>query len=290
MVKATIEKLLKDGISMIEKREYNNPFLDVQLILSFLLKKDKIYLHINKDQEVDQEITNKFYEMVNKRNSGYPLQYMTNEQEFMGLNFFVQEGVLIPRPDTETLVEKIISIVNENEYFKHNNINILDLGTGSGAIGLSLAHYIKNSFVTCVDISDIAIETAKKNMKNFNIKNVEIIKGDIFGELNLKDQKYHIVVSNPPYIEKEIIKNLQTEVSTYEPKLALDGGEDGLDFYRQIVLLYEQLHADKSVLSVEIGHDQSQKVEEIFKSINLFARIETDKDLGDNHRVVTGFL
>lgn len=290
MVKNTIEKLLKDGINLLGKREYNNPFLDVQLILSFLLKKDRIYLHINKDQEVNEETRDKFYELVKKRNSGYPLQYMTNEQEFMGLNFFVQEGVLIPRPDTEALVEKVIHIVNENEYFKHNNINILDLGTGSGAIGLSLAHYIKNSFVTCVDISDTAIETAKKNAVSLNLKNAEIIKGDIFGELNLKDQKFHIVVSNPPYIEKEVIKNLQTEVSTYEPKLALDGGEDGLNYYRQIVLLYKQFHADKSILSVEIGHDQSEKVEEIFKSINLFARIETDKDLSGNHRVVTGFL
>ncbi|MDF2676571.1 MAG: hemK, partial [Bacillota bacterium] len=163
MVKNTIEKLLKDGIEAVEKREFNNPFLDVQLILCFLMKKDRIYLHIHKHDEVSEEISNKFYEMVRKRNSGYPLQYMTNEQEFMGLNFYVQEGVLVPRPDTETIVEKIIKFVNENEYFKNNKIKILDLGTGSGAIALSLAYYLKNSYVTAVDISDIAIETAKKN-------------------------------------------------------------------------------------------------------------------------------
>ncbi len=290
MVKTTIEKLLKYGIETVEKREFNNPFLDVQLILCFLLKKDRIYLHIHKDDEVSEEISNKFYEMVRKRNSGYPLQYMTNEQEFMGLNFYVQEGVLVPRPDTETLVEKIIKFVNENEYFKNNKIKILDLGTGSGAIALSLAYYLKNSYVTAVDISDIAIETAKKNVEQFKLNNVEIIKGDIFGNLNLNDERFHILVSNPPYIEKEVIKNLQKEVSTYEPKLALDGGEDGLDYYRQIAKIYNNIHADKSILSVEIGHDQKNSVTEIFNNINLFNKIEVDKDLSENDRVVTGFL
>ncbi|MDF2616771.1 MAG: prmC, partial [Sedimentibacter sp.] len=111
----TIEKLLKDGTEIIKQRDYNNPLLDVQLILCHLLHKDRVYIHLNRKQEVDDEISKTFYEMVHKRNEGYPLQYMTNVQEFMGLEFFVQEGILVPRPDTEIMVEKIINFVNNSD-------------------------------------------------------------------------------------------------------------------------------------------------------------------------------
>jgi len=282
----TIEKLLKDGIEIIKQRDYNNPLLDAHLILSHLLKKDKIYLHLNRKDEVDEQTASKFYEMAKKRNEGYPLQYMTNSQEFMGLEFYVQEGILVPRPDTETLVEKIIKIVNNSD-MKDKSIKILDIGTGSGAIAISLAYYLKNSQVIAIDISDIALETANINIKNHNLKNIQIIQADIFDE-DFPDEKYDIIVSNPPYIKTSIIKDLPVEVSTYEPKLALDGGKDGLDFYRQIVKVFKKIHKEKSLLSVEIGYDQKQAVEEIYINSKLFNVIESDKDLGGNDRVVTG--
>jgi len=289
MVKHTIEKLLKDGLNIIQERDYNNPFLDVQLILSHLLKKDKIYLHMHKDEEVNSDVSEKYYEMVERRNLGYPLQYMLNSQEFMGLDFFVQEGVLVPRPDTEILVEKIIDIVDKSN-MKNEKIKILDIGTGSGAIALSLAYYLKNSFVTAIDISDIAIETASLNVKRLKLNNVSIIKADVFGELNFKDENYDIVVSNPPYIEKSTIEELQIEVSQYEPKIALDGGIDGLDFYRQIVSVFKEIHCKNSILAVEIGYNQKNTVTEIFENAKLFNKIETYKDFSGKDRVVTGFL
>ena len=289
MVKNTIEKLLKNGLNIIEERDYNNPFLDVQLILSHLLKKDKIYLHMHKDEEVDIDVSKKYYDMVERRNLGYPLQYMINSQEFMGLDFFVQEGVLVPRPDTEILVEKIINIVNQTD-MKNQQIKILDIGTGSGAIALSLAYYLKNSSVTAIDISDIAIETATLNIERLNLSNVSIFKGDVFSELNIKNEKFDIVVSNPPYIEKSIIKELQIEVSKYEPKIALDGGKDGLDFYRQIINVFKDIHGEKSILAVEIGYNQKKAVTEMFENAKIFSKIESYKDLSGNDRVVTGFL
>jgi len=289
MVKNTIEKLLKDGLNIIQERDYNNPFLDVQLILSHLLKKDKIYLHMHKDEEVNSDVSEKYYEMVERRNLGYPLQYMLNSQEFMGLDFFVQEGVLIPRPDTEILVEKLINIVNQTP-LKDKKIKILDIGTGSGAIALSLAYYLKNSFVTAVDISDIAIETATLNVKRLKLNNVSIFKADVFGDMNISDEKYDVVVSNPPYIEKSTIEELQIEVSQYEPKIALDGGIDGLDFYRQIVSVFKEIHCKNSILAVEIGYNQKNTVTEIFENTKLFNKIETYKDLSGRDRVVTGFL
>ncbi|WP_313344418.1 peptide chain release factor N(5)-glutamine methyltransferase [Sedimentibacter sp.] len=281
----TIEKLLKDGIDIIKKRDYNNPHLDVQLILSHLLLKDKMYLHIHRKNEVDNDIAAKFYEMARKRNEGYPLQYMTNSQEFMGLNFYVQEGVLVPRPDTEILVGKIIKIAGKYE----RKINILDIGTGSGAIAVSLGYYLKNSVVTAMDISDIALKTTEANIVKHSLTNVWPIKTDIFN-YNFNNEKYDIVVSNPPYIEKDVIKELPIEVSTYEPKLALDGGDDGLNYYRQMVKVFKDICKEDSVLAVEIGYNQREAVTEIFNNAKIFNRIECDKDYGGNDRVITGYV
>jgi len=289
MVRYTIEKLLKDGLNIIERRDYNNPFLDVQLILSHLLRRDKIYLHMHKDEEVESDVSKNYYEMVERRNIGYPLQYMINSQEFMGLDFFVQEGVLIPRPDTEILVEKIINIVNQNNMM-NERIKILDIGTGSGAIALSLGYYLKNSLVTAIDISEVAIETSMINIKKNNLSNVSIIKADVFGKMNNIDEKYDIVVSNPPYIERRAIEQLQIEVSKYEPKVALDGGIDGLDFYRQLIIVFKKIHSEKSILAVEIGYNQKKLVAEIFENAKLFSKIESHKDLSGNDRVIIGFL
>ena len=284
----TIEKLLKDGTKVIRQREYNNPFLDAQLILSHLLKKDRIYLHAHAKDEVDSAISEKFYEMATKRNEGYPLQYMTNSQEFMGLDFYICEGILVPRPDTEILVEKIISIVNSGS-LKGKDVNILDIGAGSGAVGVSLGFYLKGSNVTLMDISDAAVEVSNINIKKHSLPNVRAVKGDIFN-YNFENQKYSIVVSNPPYIGSDVICSLPREVSVYEPKLALDGGKDGLDYYRQIIKVFGKIHERNAVLSVEIGYNQKDAVIEMLNASDLFNLIEYDKDLGGNDRVVTGFL
>lgn len=283
----TIEKLLKGGIEIIKQREFNSPLLDAELILCNLLQKDRIYLHLNRKEEVNEDVAEKFYQLAAKRNEGYPLQYMINSQEFMGIEFYVQEGVLVPRPDTETLVEKVISIV-KNRY-TNREIKIIDIGTGSGAIGISLAYYLKNSKVTAIDVSDIAIETANKNIEKLNLSNIKTVKGDVFEEI-FGNEKYHIVVSNPPYIERDAISKLQREVSVFEPKLALDGGIDGLDYYRRIVEVFKKIHEKDAVLAVEIGYEQKEAVEEILRGAELFKTIETDNDLSGNDRVVTGFL
>ena len=279
----TIEKLLKDGIDIIKQREFNSPKLEVELILCYLLQKDRIYLHLNRKKEVSQEIKDKFYKLAEKRNNGYPLQYITNSQEFMGLDFYVQEGVLIPRPDTETLVETVINIVKERY---NKEIKILDLGTGSGAIAISLAYYLRNSFVTAIDISDIAVETTKINIKKHNLNNIKVIKGNIFEDI--LGEKFDVLVSNPPYIESDEIKNLQTEVSVYEPRLALDGGVDGLDYYKPIVELFKKICEENGVLAVEIGRQQKKSVEEIFLNSKVFKEVKAYRDLAGNDRVIIG--
>jgi len=281
----TVEELLKAGTDIIKPREFNSPGLDLELILCYLLQKDRIYLHLNRKTEISEYIKDKFYELAKKRNEGYPLQYITNSQEFMGLDFFVQEGVLIPRPDTEILVEAVI----ETAKARYNDrIKILDLGTGSGAIAVSLAYYLENSFVTAIDISKKAVETTNINIKKHKLNNIKVIEGDIFDDI--ADEKFHIVVSNPPYIERDAISSLQTEVSVYEPKSALDGGTDGLAYYRRIVELFKNIHEKNGVLAVEIGWSQRIPVEEIFMNAKLFKEIKSCKDLSGRDRVVCGFL
>lgn len=287
----SIQNLINDGIKLLEQRDYNNPSLDIQLILMHLLNKDRIYLYAHRDELVNEEIINRFYEMLERRNTGYPLQYMLNVQEFMGLEFYVEEGVLVPRADTETLVEKIINISKTDRFKDKKIINILDIGTGSGAIAVSLAHYIKNAQVTAVDISDIAIKVANINKEKFSLENLHIVKADLFDDLNgLRQQAYDIIVSNPPYIESKEIEKLQIEVAKYEPRLALDGGNTGLLYYEKIKEIAKDLICENGILSVEIGHNQADLVKAMFKEINSVKNIEQDKDLYGNDRVITAYF
>jgi len=286
----SIEQLINDGIKLLKQRDFNNPSLDIQLILMYLLNKDKIYLYTHNDELVNEEIIKKYYEMLEKRNTGYPLQYMLNCQEFMGLELYVEEGVLVPRADTETLVEKIINIAKSDRFKDRKNISILDIGTGSGAISVSLAYYIKNSQVTAVDISDTAIKVANVNKEKFALENLRVVKADLFDNLNFFSSHFDIIVSNPPYIESKEIDKLQIEVASYEPRLALDGGNSGLLYYEKIKEIVKDLICEDGILSVEIGHNQAESVSILFRKIKSVKNIELDKDLYGNNRVVTAYF
>lgn len=280
-----INELLKLGVSMLEHKEYSNPQLESRLILSKLLDVDKSYLYAYGDKEVSKEIENKFRELLTKRSKGYPFQYIFNEKEFMGLDFYVEEGVLVPRPDTEILVEYVLDYINVNH--SNENIKVLDLGSGSGAISLSIAKYAKNSYVYGVDIDDTPLKVCNINKERFNLTNVEFIKGNMFEPLKDYKESFHIIASNPPYIPSLEINNLQTEVKEFEPKLALDGGEDGLIFYRRISLEAKDFLVDNGLLIYEIGYDQGKAVKEILEKQG-FKDIMILKDLQGLDRVVLG--
>jgi len=286
----SIEQLINDGIKLLKERDFNNPSLDIQLILMYLLNKDKIYLYTHKDELVNEEIIKIYYEMLEKRDTGYPLQYMLNCQEFMGLELYIEEGVLVPRADTETLVEKIINITKSDRFKDRKNINILDIGTGSGAIAVSLAYYVKNAQVTAVDISDTAIKVANINKEKLTLENLRTIKADLFDNLDFLSSHFDIIVSNPPYIESKEIDKLQIEVAKYEPRLALDGGDSGLLYYEKIKEIANDLICENGILSVEIGHNQAQSVSTLFREIKSVKNIEVDKDLYGNNRVVTAYF
>lgn len=263
----------------------STPRLDVEILLQKALGDvDRLYIHLNLEKVLSEEEDNLFLKLINERLNNRPIAYIVGNREFMGLDFYVQEGVLIPRPDTEILVEEVIEIgKNKGE------IEILDIGTGSGAITVSLAKYLDNANLTSVDISDIALEVGKKNAISNDVDNkIEFIKSNLFTEID-KDKKFDVIVSNPPYIRKKDVENLESQVKDFEPYTALEGGEDGLDFYRKITEQAKLYLKENGVLAYEVGHDQSEDVSKLME-INGYTNIYTKKDLQGIDRVVIGTI
>lgn len=248
---------------------------------------DWIISHVTKMSQADfvlhpREITEdelkKIEEIVERRNQGEPLQYLLGETEFMGLKFKVTEDTLIPRADTETLVEEVIAKIGKRK------LSVLDIGTGSGCIGISIAKNCKNAKVTLLDYSDAILQVAKDNA-DLNGVNVNFIKCDILEEI--PEGKFDVIVSNPPYIETDTIFSLDNIVKSYEPVEALDGGFDGLLFYHRIVEeIAPETLKDGGYIAFEIGYNQGEAVIEILKEAD-FVSIKLKQDPCENDRVVT---
>jgi release factor glutamine methyltransferase len=283
-----INALLREGVRRMGSREYLNPTLDSVLLLSYLLNVDKIYIYTHGREEVSSEIVDKFFSFVEKRREGYPMNYILKEKEFMGLKFYIEEGVLIPRPDTEILVEYILNMIEEK--FGSSPLNIVDIGAGSGCISLSLAWYIKNAFVYSIDIDDKALKVTGENIKRLGLSSkVKLLKSDLFeGIKSLQlEGKIDIIVSNPPYIPPKVIETLQPEVKDYEPRGALDGGEDGLCYYRRIIPDSKVYLKNNGIVAFEIGFDQGEDVRNIFLREG-FSKVDILKDLQGLDRVIVG--
>lgn len=273
-----IKELINYGKNMLNKNNIDDSAIISRMLAEYILGLDRNKIIINEDKEVEENERERYYLGLIEIVQGMPIQYIINKQEFMGLNFYVDENVLIPQPDTETLVEEVINICKE----KTENIKILDICTGSGAIGISIAKYIENVKVILSDISMDALEVAKKNAKDNNVEDkIEIIESDMFE--NISD-KFDIIVSNPPYIESEVISTLDKEVQN-EPHIALDGGEDGLKFYRVLAEQSKKYLNDNGTICLEIGYNQREAVEEILKECN-YKNIYSKKDLSGNDRIV----
>lgn len=274
---------IKDAINY--GQSLNIDFMSVRKIICYVLNVEEKYIIINSEEVIEESKFNQFKEYIGRLKDGKPVQYITHKQEFMGNEFYVDENVLIPQSDTEVLVEqsmlKIQEIIN-----KRKTATVLDLCTGSGAIAISLKkHFKENIEMYASDISDKALEVARKNARSIldNItesiligKQINFIKSNMFDNINLK---FDIIVSNPPYIKSDIITTLAKEVQN-EPKLALDGGEDGLRFYRIIRENVNSYLNKKGYILMEIGYDQKIKV------TNIFENSECVKDYAGNDRVI----
>lgn len=260
----------------------STPRLDVEILLQKVLDVDRLYILLNLERNLSEDEEILFNKFINERLNNRPIAYIVENREFMGLDFYVKEGVLIPRPDTEILVEEVIEL-GKNK----GPINILDIGTGSGAITISLAKYLDNAKVTSVDISDIALEIAKRNAISNDVDNkINFIKSDLFTNID-KNMKFDIIVSNPPYIKREVIETLDKQVKDFEPYNALEGGIDGLDFYRTITSQAKDYLKKGGILAYEVGHDQSEDVSKLMEK-DGYTNIYTRKDLQQIDRVVIG--
>lgn len=274
VINLTIKENLEYAIKKLKENDIEECSLKAKLLLSYVLIKPKEFLIINQEKKLSEEEQEKFYRLLEQMIDNVPLQYLVNKQEFYGIEFFINENVLIPQPDTEILVEEVINISN-----RENKKEILDMCTGSGAIAIALSKNIKNANIIATDISDKALEIAKKNDKE---NKVNFIKSDMFE--NLKNKKFDVIVSNPPYIKTDIIKTLPKEVQK-EPMLALDGGKDGLNFYRIIINNADKHLNSNGYLCLEIGDDQKEEVVQLLKQ-KKYKEIYSKKDLSGNDRIV----
>jgi len=286
-----IKELMQIGESALEKAGCMDPRIDAELLMMFLMKINKQQLFIKSPTLLDEKTCEAYFKLIDVRAGGTPVHYITGEQEFMGIPFKVNENVLIPRQDTETLVEEIISDVKaltSQKKIPRGGYMILDLCCGSGAIGVSLSKLLKDVRVTASDVSSGAIGVAKENAQNAGVaKLMKFVESDLFGALRkgIGGVKFHIIASNPPYIRHAIIPTLQREIAEHEPLMALDGGEDGLDFYRRIITAAPDYLRPDGSLYLEIGHDQGSDVCDLIRETDRFDDITVVRDLAGHDRV-----
>lgn len=279
----TIKETMRKGMIKLKTGNVTEPNLKSRLLMQYILNKPRQYLIVYDDQILTLRQEVDYFKSIKRLIEGEPIQHITHQQEFMKLNFFVDENVLIPRPDTEILVEEVIKIAKKTKAKK-----ILDLCTGSGAIAVSLAKYLDDVEITAIDISSKSLQIAIKNAKSNQVEDkITFIESDLFS--NIPDDKYDIIVSNPPYIRKDVINTLTKEVQK-EPKIALDGGEDGLEFYRRIVCESDKYLKFRGYLCLEIGFDQKNDVINIINNERKYVGTYCKKDLYDNDRIVVTVL
>ena len=275
----TIKQAIIKGVTILKLEKISSPKLKARLLLQYVLKKPRQYLIVYDNQKLTELQEKEYLKYIELLKQGEPIEHITHQKEFMKLNFYVDENVLIPRQDTEVLVEEVIKIAK-----KINAKKILDLCTGSGAIAVSLAKYLENVQLTALDISGKALDIAISNAKNNHVQDkITFVESNLFEDL--AEEKYDIIVSNPPYIKRKEIENLDKEVRR-EPKIALDGGEDGLDFYKKIIDKgYEYLKYG-GYICLEIGYDQKEEVMKIIDDKKQYINTYCKKDLYDNDRVI----
>lgn len=279
-MKKSVFEVLKSATERLNAKKIDSPRLDAEILLAHVLNCRRLDLYVDSQRILPLEMIFRFNELINRRLNGIPVAYLTGTKDFFGLSFAVNENVLIPRPETEILAEFV------GEFLRTRGETFFaDLGTGSGAICVSILKFVKNSRAVAVDVSKNALEVAKFNAQKFHVDDrAEFFCGDLFEPLEGKI--FDAIVSNPPYIPTNDLKTLQTEVQS-EPKLALYGGDDGLNFYRRIISDAPKFLRAGGLLAVEIGINQAQAVKNLFFRAG-FVDVEILNDLAGIERVIYG--
>ena len=268
-------ELINFGASELRRKKIGTSRLDSELLLSKILNKNREEILINLEQKICQKYLLKYKQLIQRRSQREPIAYIMEEKEFWSKIFFVSSDTLIPRPETELIVEKLTKI------FEEKKISILDIGTGTGCILISLLSELKNSKGIGIDISKKALIIAEKNSEYHGMKNkIKFFHKSLDSKFY---QKFDLIVSNPPYIKKCEIKNLKEDVRKFEPRIALDGGNDGLDLIKKVIYKSKYILKIKGMLALEIGNEQFNKVSKILKK-NNFKIEHIIKDYKDNIR------
>jgi release factor glutamine methyltransferase len=273
-----IENILNEGTSILQKSKVSNPQLDSEMLLSSSIKRDKKYIILNSKELLSLEQSENFKALIKRRKKGEPIAYLINKKDFWKDEFFVNKDVLIPRPDTELIIEQVLKISS-----KEQQLQVLDIGTGSGCILLSLLKERPNFYGTGMDISKKSINVSKFNAKQLNLTNrVKFFHSSVD---NFTIGKYDIVVSNPPYIELSNLKYLEKDVVNFEPKLALNGGVDGFSKIRKVINKTRALIKKNGKFILEIGFNQKNKVKKMLKEEGFYVN-KSIKDYGNNDRCI----
>ena len=274
----TYKDALEYGKQRLLECEIEDANLDAWLLLEYVSGISRSWYFVHEDEEISEDDIEEYQILIEQRGKHIPLQQLTKEAYFYGMKFFVNENVLIPRQDTEVLIEQVLSLSKGKE-----NLKLLDMCTGSGCILLALLANLKQASGTGVDLSEKALEVAQRNGKELGIE-VSWVQSDLFDKVS---GSYDIIVSNPPYIETSVIEGLMDEVKLYEPRMALDGTEDGLFFYREITMQAGKYLKNNGILAFEIGYNQGKAVSEFMKE-NGYKEVQVLQDLAGLDRVVTG--
>jgi release factor glutamine methyltransferase len=273
-----IENILNEGINILQKNKIANPQLDSEILLSNSIKRDKKHIILNPKEVLSSEQLGKFKSLIERRKKGEPIAYLINKKEFWKDEFFVNKDVLIPRPDSELIIEQVLKI-----YSKDDQLQVLDIGTGSGCILLSILKERSNFYGTGIDISKKSINVSKFNAKQLNLTNrVKFFHSSVD---NFNNGKYDIIVSNPPYVEQLSLKYLEKDVVNFEPKLALSGGFDGFSKIRKVINKANILIKKKGKFILEIGFNQKNKAIKILKEEGFYVN-KAIKDYGNNDRCI----
>tara|TARA_B110001454_G_scaffold80267_1_gene77473 strand:- start:636 stop:1484 length:849 start_codon:yes stop_codon:yes gene_type:complete len=273
------EKIIEQASKILKKHNIQSHELDAQLLLSNIMKVKREYLITNNKLTISEKIMEKYDLAIKRRIKREPVAYITGQKEFWSDNYLVNRGTLIPRPETELLIYKIVN------FFKNKKVNILDIGTGSGCILLSILKELNFARGIGIDVSSKAIKTAEVNSKNLKLSNRSKFKVANLDKFNLG--KYDLIVSNPPYIPSKDIKNLSKDILNYEPLTALNGGSDGLDLIKKVIYKSNNLLKRDGLLALEIGHSQYQKVSCILRS-NGYKEMSKEYDYNRNVRCIIG--
>ena len=273
-------EIIKFGSNLLKEKKISSFILDTEILLSKILNKSRENILTNLDQKINTKHILAFKECLKRRSNNEPIAYILGEKEFWSKKFYLNRNTLIPRPETELLVDKILKI------YKEKKISILDIGTGSGCIIISLLSSLKNSNGIGVDISKNAILIAKKNALKYKLTNRVKFFNNSFN--NLFSKKFDLIVSNPPYIDSKDIKNLSDDIKRYEPRIALDGGNDGLDLIKKVIYKSQYILKIKGMLALEIGNEQIKKVSKILTD-NNFRIKHVIKDYKTNVRCVFAY-